>query len=344
MPAIKLSRRWTDTPEESVGRMDAAVECPWTGSRHVSEGRIGKRQQGFIVRLFFLLAFVATPAQAALNIFACEPEWAALAKELGGDKVEVYSATTARQDPHLIQARPGLIARMRTADLAVCTGADLELGWLPMLQTKANNPKVQNGQPGMFEASQYVEMLEIPVKIDRSQGDVHPYGNPHIQMNPYNIQKVATALAERLATIDPKQARYYSLKHAEFEKRWLTAIKKWEQLAAPLKGVPIISDHRGWTYLYAWLGMEEVGTLEARPGIPPSASHLQSLLETLKQRPAKMILRAIYAAERPAQWLAKRSGLPVVDLPFTVGGTEEASDLFGLYDDSLQRLLRALGS
>lgn len=296
------------------------------------------------ILILFTLMLAWLPAHASLQVFACEPEWAALAEELGGAQVEVYSATTALQDPHLIQARPGLIARMRNADLAVCTGAELELGWLPVLQSRANNPRVQNGKPGMFQASDYVQMLDVPRSVDRSQGDVHPFGNPHIQNNPHNISQVATALSERLAALIPAQADYFKQRHTEFTQRWQTAIKAWEAKAAPLRGAVVVSDHQGWAYLYNWLGMVEAATLEPKPGIPPSAAYLQSLLASVSDRQARMIVRAAYYPRRPAQWLAERSQLPVAELPFTVGGAPGADDLFGLFDVSISRLLQALQS
>jgi zinc/manganese transport system substrate-binding protein len=159
--------------------------------------------------LAFAACLAAQPALAALNILACEPEWGALAKELGGDKANIYVATNALQDPHHIEARPSLIARARSADLVVCSGAELEVGWLPLLQTQSGNPKIQVGQPGLFEAANYVVKLEVPRLVDRSQGDVHPGGNPHIHLSPYNIEKVATALSERMAQLDGKEAAYY---------------------------------------------------------------------------------------------------------------------------------------
>jgi zinc/manganese transport system substrate-binding protein len=157
--------------------------------------------------LLFFLALASVPASAAVNVFACEPEWASLAQELGGDKVSVVSATTARQDPHHIEARPSLIARMRAADLVVCSGSELEIGWLPLLLTQSGNGRVQPGSPGYLEASRYVLRLEVPTALDRSMGDVHPGGNPHIQTDPRNIAKVAKVLAERLAQLDAAAGR-----------------------------------------------------------------------------------------------------------------------------------------
>src|SRR5882672_4936270 len=155
------------------------------------------------------LAIAALPAAAALNVFACEPEWGALAQELGGDKVSVYSATTALQDPHRIEARPSLIARIRSTDLLICSGSELEIGWIPLLLTQSGNPRVQLGAPGYFEASQYVIKLEVPKVIDRALGDLHPGGNPHIHTDPRNIARVALALEDRMAQIDSANAESY---------------------------------------------------------------------------------------------------------------------------------------
>jgi zinc/manganese transport system substrate-binding protein len=281
----------------------------------------------------------AQPALAALNVLACEPEWGALAKELGGDKASVYVATNALQDPHHIEARPSLIARARNADLVVCTGAELEVGWLPLLQTQSGNPKIQTGQPGFFEAANYVVKLEVPRLVDRAQGDVHPGGNPHIHLSPYNIEKVATALAGRMAQIDDKDAAHYQARIRSFLERWRQAIVKWEKEGAPLKGMPIVVHHKNMSYLNDWLGMREIGELEPKPGLPPTASHLSDLLSRLGRDPAKAVVRAAYNDPQAAEWLSTRAKIPAVTLPFTVGGTDKAKDLFSLYDDTLARLL-----
>src|SRR5258708_11135296 len=168
----------------------------------------------FVVALSSVV--IALPAAAALNVFACEPEWGALVQELGGDKVSVYTATTALQDAHRIEARPSLIARIRSADLLVCSGSELEIGWIPLLLTQSGNSKVQLGNPGYFEASQYVARLEIPKVIDRALGDLHPGGNPHIHTDPRNVAKVAAALEERLAQIDPANAESYRSRGRSF--------------------------------------------------------------------------------------------------------------------------------
>jgi len=290
-----------------------------------------------------LLTLLATlPAAAEIRVFACEPEWSALARELGGDRVSVFTATTARQDPHHIEARPSLIARLRQADLLVCTGAELETGWLPMLLRQSGNAGVQPGRPGYFEAANHVRMLEIPARLDRAEGDVHAAGNPHIQTDPRNIGIVATALARRLAEIDPAGADHYQTRQRDFAQRWDAAIKRWEQQAAPLRGVRIVVQHKGFPYLENWLGLRQVATLEPRPGMEPTSGYLVEVLEKLKREPAKMILRAVYNDDRASVWLSERTGIPVVTLPYTVGGSDQAGNLFGLFDDTVRRLLGAM--
>jgi len=290
--------------------------------------------------LLALLLFASSwPALAALNVFACTPEWGALAKELGGDKANVYTATTALQDPHRIEARPSLIARARSTDLMVCTGAELEIGWVPLLQTQSGNPKIQAGQPGYFEAASVVPLLEKPARLDRSMGDVHPGGNPHIHLDPRNVAKVATALGERMAALDPREAAYYRDRTKSFLERWEQARSRWEKQAMPLKGMPLVVYHKNMTYMIHWLGMREVGNLEPKPGLPPSTAHLSELLANLQRQPAKAVVRSAYNDPRPGEWLAERAKVPAVTLAYTVGGTPEAKDLFSLYDDTLARLL-----
>jgi zinc/manganese transport system substrate-binding protein len=291
------------------------------------------------VILTAVLLAISCPALAALNVLACTPEWGALAKEIGGDKVRITTATTALQDPHRVEARPSLIARARDADLLFCTGAELEIGWVPLLQRQSGNPRIQVGQPGYFEASSVVPLIERPARIDRSLGDVHPAGNPHIHLDPRNIERVAAALDDRMASLDPKEAVYYHERGKSFLGRWREAISRWEKQAAPLKGLPLVVYHKDVSYLINWLGMREVGALEPKPGLPPSAAHLNELLEGLKRTPAKAVLRSAYNDPRPAEWLAERAGIPAVLVPFTVGGTDKAGDLFGLYEDTIARLL-----
>jgi zinc/manganese transport system substrate-binding protein len=277
-----------------------------------------------------------------MNVFACEPEWGALAQELAGDRVSVYSGTTALQDPHRIEARPSLIARVRSADLVICTGADLEVGWLPLLLTQAGNAKIQPGMAGFFEASRYAAKIEIPKVIDRSLGDIHPSGNPHIHLDPRNIAKVATGLSQRLAELDPAGADAYKARAASFQERWRSAVQRWEQQAVRLKGAPVVVYHRDMSYLISWLGLREAGSLEPKPGIPPTPSHLADLVERMRREPAKLIVYSAYNDPRAAEFLSERARIPAAMLPFTVGGSSRAKDLFGLFDDTVERLLAAV--
>ncbi|MGA9572501.1 MAG: zinc ABC transporter substrate-binding protein [Lysobacterales bacterium] len=296
-------------------------------------------------KLIILASFLLTPLtlHADLKVFVCEPEWEAVALELGGDMIDVSSATNALQDPHYIQARPSLISKVGRADLIVCSGAQLEIGWLPMLLRKGNNPKVMPGNPGFLEASQYVKRLDVNQNADRSQGDVHPQGNPHIQTNPHNILLVAEAMTDRFAELDSGNADAYRANLADFSQRWNSAIAGWDARAVTLKGKTVIAHHKSWVYLENWLGLIEVATLEPVSGIPPTASHLGSLLDRFGDKGADYIIRAPFQSDKPSEWLSERTGIPAVMLPLTVGGTDEATNLFTWFDDILNRLLTAGG-
>ena len=285
---------------------------------------------------------LAQPAAAELRVLACEPEWAALVQELAGDKVSVYSATTALQDVHHIEARPSLIARARNADLVVCTGSELEVGWLPLLLRQSGNERIQPGAPGYLEASQFVPRLEIPKVLDRSLGDIHPAGNPHIHLDPHNIGKVAQVLRDRLAQLDPANAELYRTRTAAFLARWDAAIRRWEVEAAPLKGLSMVVYHKNMAYLNAWLGLREAGSLEPKPGVPPTTAHLADLVARMQAAPAKVIVYTAYNNSQAAEFLSSRTKIPAVMLPYTVGGSDAAKDLFGLFDDTLARLLAVL--
>lgn len=289
-----------------------------------------------------LLCLAASPASAKLRVFACEPEWGALTEELGGDHVEVSVATSALQDVHRIEAKPSLIAKVRRADLLVCSGAELEVGWLPQLVRQANNPKVAAGGPGWFMAADQVTTLDRPTSLDRAAGDVHPQGNPHVHLDPHRVLQVAKALSARLAQLDAAQAPVYATRLADFAARWNAAIAGWEAKAAPLQGRKIIVNHISWTYLNAWLGLEQIGTLEPKPGVPPTSAHLAGLIATAKSAPAYAIVSAAYQDEKPARWLSERTGVAAIVLPYTVGGDAQAKDLFGLFDSTIDKLSKAV--
>ncbi len=296
----------------------------------------------FLIFLYLLLPglFFLSPAPslAKVNVFACEPEWASLAQEIGGDKVEVFAATSAMQDPHYIRARPSLISKARRADLLLCSGASLEIGWLPILLQKASSD-IQPGSVGYLMAADVVTMLEVPVVVDRSMGDVHPEGNPHVHLNPHNLMTVGEALADRLSGIDSENTSFYKHSHRDFSSRMRKAISRWESEAAALKGKPVVVHHKSFTYLIDWLGMKQVGTLEPKPGIPPTTSHLKSLLLELRTAPADVIIRTPSDPDDASEWLSGKTGTRAIVLPYTVGSDKQSSDLFALFD----RIIALLG-
>jgi zinc/manganese transport system substrate-binding protein len=292
--------------------------------------------------LWTLVALSAPLTANALNVFACEPEWGALTKEIAGDTATVTTGTTAFQDPHHVEARPSLIAATREADLVVCSGADLEIGWLPLLLRRSANPRIQVGSPGYFLSSDYVRKLEVPKIVDRSQGDLHPLGNPHIQLNPHNIERVAKALTDRFVELDGANAELYRKNAEDFLARWSDAELEWEDEAADLEGIRLVAYHTSFSYLADWLGLDIVATLEPKPGVPPSGAQLAKLLEQLTPNPPAAVIRTPYENEKPAIWLSDRLGVPQVVLPYTIGGGDKVMDLFTLYSETIRLLKEQL--
>ncbi|MEN9902845.1 MAG: zinc transporter substrate-binding protein [Pseudomonadota bacterium] len=289
-----------------------------------------------------MLSLTPSLAHADLKIFATVPEWGALAETLGGDKVKVYTATTGMQDPHRIQARPSLIAKARSANLLIATGGGLEIGWLPTVQREANNAGIMPNQPGFIEVSRYVQMLDIPAVVDRTMGDVHAEGNPHIQTDPRNLLPIAKAISARMQQLDPENATYYHTQLSQFNQSWQANLQRWQKQAAPIRGVKVWYQHDGYPYMNAWLGLNQVGVLEPHPGVEPSSRQLADILQRQQSVQGRMVIAPAYLNDAPAKWLSEKAGIPVVVLPFTVGGNEQAKTLAALYDDTMQRLLVAL--
>ena len=296
------------------------------------------KKLSFILLGWALLTLIPTPALAKVNIFACAPEWGMLAQEIGGDKVDVYTASHARQDVHHMRAKPSLLAAMRKADLVVCSGASLEIGWLPILLQKAGSASVQEGGIGSIMASDYVSKLEVMQNVDRSMGHVHPEGNPHIHLDPNNILTVSKLLVQRLSEIDMPNADFYKERQKAFDSGWKNAMAQWQNQSRDLKGQKVVVYHKSWSYLLNWLGMESVASLEPKPGIPPTASHLEKVLLDIKGQNVSGILVAPFENDKAAKWLSEKSGIPIVYLPFTVGGNDQAKDLKALFDDTMNRL------
>ena len=289
-----------------------------------------------------LAAFCLAGSAQALTVFTCEPEWAALVRELA-PAAEVRSATHARQNPHDIEARPSLIAALRRADLAVCTGAGLEAGWLPMLQQRAGNAKVQDGAPGMLYASRQVALIDPRTATGSPfEGDVHAEGNPHLHLDPHRVLAVARALGERLQQLDPAQREGYRARLAAFEAQWQQRIAGWERKAAPLRGLRVAAQHSTFAYLWRWLAIEQVADLEPKPGFPPTPAHLQRLLSETRASPPAAVIVSSYQDPRSAQWLAQQlGGVAVLQVPSTVTEEAPADSLHGLFDHLVDRLLAA---
>lgn len=291
-----------------------------------------------------VLLLAATVSHAAIQVFACSPEWGSLVTEIAGPRASIFVATTAMQDVHRIQARPSLIARARTADLIVCTGAELEVGWMPLVRSQAGNDRIQPGKPGWLEVANVVPRIEVPTSVDRAMGDVHPMGNPHIQFGPKQIRLAAGELSRRLISIDPAGAADYKTRLADFTRRWDDATDRWMRDGAPLKGVTVIQHHKNFSYLFDFLGMRQVSSLEPKPGVEPTSAHLRDLVENQKTDPVRMIVRASYQSPDASEWLAQHISVPALMLPATVGGSDGATNLFTLFDDCIRRMLSVLKS
>lgn len=279
-------------------------------------------------------------ASQAFTVFACEPEWAALVQQLAS-QAQVTSATHARQDPHHIEARPSLIAALRRADLAVCTGASLESGWLPMLQQRAGNARVQDGAPGMFYAADHVTLIDPRAAGTPWDGDVHAEGNPHVHLDPERLLTVAEHLALRLQQVDPAQREAYARQWQAFALDWRVRTALWQQRAAPLRGQHVAAQHTTYAYLWRWLGITQAADLEPKPGMPPTPGHLQRVLDATRAAPPRAVVVSLYQDPRPAQWLAQQlgPGVRVLQLPSTVTQDVAAPDLAGLFDGLITELL-----
>ena len=283
-------------------------------------------------------AIISAPA-AALNIFVCEPEWKAFLQS-HAPEATIYSATTAKQDPHYVQARPSLIAKMRQADMAMCSGAELEVGWLPMLQVRSSNAAVQNGSPSMIYATDFINMLDTHEHVDRSMGDIHAHGNPHVQFAAKDMISLSHAVTKRLKLVDPDNSQSYQFNGMKFRAHWRKKLRLWSKKAAPLKGKQVVGYHATYRYLYNWLGMKQVADLEPKPGISPTTSHLQSLTK-LDLDSFDAIVYSSHQDQRPANWLQQHAKKPVIKLPLTVS---DAESLDAMYDKVIDDLLNVLSN
>ncbi len=293
---------------------------------------------GSVLTLGLLMAGQPVKAQ---TVFACEPEWGALTLALL-PTARVFVATHAQQDPHHIEARPSLIAQLRSADAAICTGAELEAGWLPTLQQRSGNAKVQNGAKGLFLAASAVRLLQTRVSglVLPFDGDIHPGGNPHLHADPRNLIPIARQWSQRLQELFPHEKENIGVRLKAFETHWNAQLTRWQTSAAQLNGMRIVVQHTSLAYLWAWVGIQPIADLEPRPGLAPTPGHLNKLLSLTREQVPQAIVVTSYQDPRAAQWLARQLGgkAQVLQLPATV----EAIDREHALTDWFDRLLRAL--
>ena len=292
-----------------------------------------------LITLGCLLCSSLTYSQLA--VFACEPEWAALANALGGEKVSIYSATTELQDPHHIQARPSLIAKVRQADMLLCTGAELESGWLPVLLKKSGNPAIQHGAPGYFMAAEKVSRIDVNKDVDRSMGDVHASGNPHVHLDPLRMIIIAQQLTDKLTELLPEDALFFNHNFNLFESATKAMLLEQESNISFLKGHPVVLYHDSWAYFTEWLQLETVALLEPKPGIPPSTAYLSQLVNQLEKEKASAIIYASYQNTKSVEWLAKKTSIPVVELVATVPHWEQPDALIDWYKSMIKSMVFA---
>jgi zinc/manganese transport system substrate-binding protein len=296
-----------------------------------------------ILVAFAVSVLGAGPARAAVRVVASIPTLGSFAKEVGGDRVEVVSLGKGYQDPHFVEPKPSLMVELNKADLLVYVGLDLEIGWLPPLVLGSRNPKIQTGEMGSLDCSRSIPVLDVPAtKVDRSMGDIHPSGNPHYWIPPGNAKILAKEIAARLSQIDPAGAATYQKRLADFNARVDAAEKSWQPLVAKMHGQKVVTYHKSWTYVSAWLGLEEVGYLEPKPGIPPDPQHLLHLIQTMRGESVKLLLVEDFYNRNTAQLVAGKASAKMLTLPTDVGATPEIKDWFGLVKAILTQMAGAV--
>jgi ABC-type Zn uptake system ZnuABC Zn-binding protein ZnuA len=294
----------------------------------------------------FLLASVtaaAAPASAALKVVGTTEDLASIAKEVGGDKISVEALARGYQDPHFVEPKPSFILKLHAADLLIVVGRELEIGWLPPLITQSRNANIQPGARGYLDASLTARILEIPTgQITRAMGDVHPQGNPHYWLDPENGRRMAKAIQQKLGELSPDDNGYFAQRYADFDRRLAEAEKRWNAQMAPYKGLKIVTYHRSWPNFAERFGLDVIGYVEPKPGIPPSPSHTLELMQEMKRQQIKIILVEPYFDLKTPQAIARDTGAKVLVLPPSVGGVPEAGDYLKLFDYDIAQLVAAI--
>jgi len=312
-----------------------------------------KRVSGFsrllvILALGLIAAALLSPIAAEakkLNVVTSTTDLAALTQEVGGDKVTVESIAKGYQDPHFVEAKPSFLLKLRQADLLIAVGLQLEIGWLPPLITQSGNPRIQVGAPGYLDASQFAEILEIPQgTVTRAEGDVHPLGNPHYWLDPDNGRRIARGIANKLADMDTADSAFFQQRFQDFEKRLLAAEQKWDAEMKPYRGRKVVTYHRSLPNFAKHFGLDVIGYVEPRPGIPPTPSHTLELIQLMKRENCKIILVEPYFDLKTPQSIARETGAQVVVYLPSVGGVKEVTTYFQLFDYDIALLTKAFQS
>jgi len=294
------------------------------------------------IPLALLLAAAPLGAQA-LDVVTTTTDLASIARAIGGERVRVRSIAAGTQDPHFVEPKPSLILALRDADVFAQVGLELEAGWAPLLLEQARNPAIRPGGRGHLDLSTAVTVLDVPEgRVSRAQGDIHPYGNPHYWLDPANGQRMAAAFAARFAELDPSGAAVYHANLQSFTERLQEAGARWRELLAPYRGTPVVAYHNSWKYFLRYTGLEIVGYVEPKPGIPPSPAHLAELIESMRQRSARAVIVDPFYDSRTPRMLAERAGARLLVLPSSVGGAPGVNDYIQLIDHDVRSLVNAI--
>ena len=302
-----------------------------------------KSHTPLVVALAAILLIGAAPARAATKVVATTQDLESIVKEVGGDKVETESLAKGYQDPHFVEAKPSFILRLNRADLLVVVGRELEIGWLPALINQARNAKIQPGANGYLDASLSAKILDIPTgAVTRAEGDVHPQGNPHYWLDPGNGRRIAKAVQEKLSQLDPANAAVFAQREADFERRLTEGEQRWRAAMAPYKGLKVVTYHRSWPNFADAFGLNVVGYVEPKPGIPPSPSHTLDLIQQMKRDTVKLIIIEPYFDPKTPNSIGSQTAAQVVTLAPSVGGEKEVTDYFKLFDYDIAKLSAAI--
>lgn len=296
-----------------------------------------------VIGLLLLTGLSPTVAEAKkLNVVTATTDMAALAQEVGGDRVNVESIAKGYQDPHFVEAKPSFLLKLRQADLLIAVGLQLEIGWLPPLITQSGNPRIQVGAPGYLDASQFAEILEIPQgTVTRAEGDVHPLGNPHYWLDPDNGRRIAKGIAAKLGDLDPEDAAYFQQRTQDFVQRLATAEQKWDAEMKPFRGRKVVTYHRSFPNFAKHFGLDVIGYVEPRPGIPPTPSHTLELIQLMKRENCKLVLVEPYFDLKTPQSIGRETGAQVVVYLPSVGGEKQVTNYFELFDYDIALLTKA---